>query len=120
MAQRFIVAGQDPLLHLVASALQSCVSGGGGCVALAGAKSPYKCKPVGDYVHCQLQPKTKFDGRSFRTIEPKEGVKITIGCPAGSWNTAKEFCEVGTQTQRIMYRKDVCPREEGCILEGPK
>ena len=120
MAQKSLIAGQDPLLQLVASALQGCLSGGGSCVTLTGTKSPYKCKPVGDYVHCQLQPKRGFDSRSFRTIKPKEGVKITIGCPTGDWDPSKQLCKVSTQAQRIMYRKDVCPQEEGCILEGPK
>lgn len=75
-----------------------------------------KCKPVGEFVHCQIKNKDHFDPRSFRTVSPNEDVRITIGCPKGEWSGKK--CRVGTEAQRIMYREEACGDYEGCKVRN--
>ena len=74
-----------------------------------------KCKPVGEFVHCQIKNKDHFDPLSFRTVSPNEDVRITIGCPKGEWSGKK--CKVATEAQRIMYREEACGEYEGCKVK---
>ena len=59
-----------------------------------------------------IEPK-KCDPRSFRVKTIKKGVKITICCPDGEWDSKKKQCKVGTVAQSLMKRKTArgtCPR----------
>lgn len=105
MSSKEAVMSADPLL--VEIARQVCGAG------LCADRTP-SCKPVGKYYHCQTQPKSRFDPRSFRTVSPAEGVKITVGCPKGEWDGNRKACRVGTEDQKVMYRKDVCSDYKGC------
>lgn len=81
--------------------------------------SKLKCKPVGEFVHCRIKSKERFDPRSFRTVSPNDDVRVTIGCPAGHWDARRELCKVSTQAQKIMYDRDVCSGYKVC-REGRK
>ncbi len=78
-----------------------------------------KCKLVGEFYHCRLEPPSRFDGRSFRSVNHDGEVVITIGCPQGKWDDRRQKCTVSTQAQRIMYHKDVCSEHPRC-REGRK
>ena len=62
-----------------------------------------KCKKVKNFCHCRILAPSKFDPKSFRTVRPKKGVLITVGCPKGKFNRRTKKCRVGTKAQRIMY-----------------
>lgn len=61
-----------------------------------------KCKKVGKFEHCVLQPKGKFDRRSFRTKILPQGRRLVVGCPKGKYNAKQQRCKVGTQAQKIL------------------
>lgn len=48
-----------------------------------------------------------FDPRSFRTVVPAPGVRVTIGCPRGSWDARRQRCRVGTRAQRVLRANPV-------------
>jgi hypothetical protein len=54
------------------------------------------------YQHVRLAPKSKFDPRGFRVIDPgRPGkTKIVVGCPKGRFRKGR--CEVGTQPQSML------------------
>ncbi len=49
-----------------------------------------------------LEPKGRFDPRSFRTVVT-DGARVTVGCPRGKWDPRRERCKVGTRAQRILH-----------------
>ncbi len=53
------------------------------------------------YVHERLEPKGRFDPRSFRTVQSGDAL-VTVGCPKGQWDAKRKRCRVGTRAQRIM------------------
>lgn len=77
--------------------------------------TPGKCKPVGEFVHCQIKDKTVFDRKSFRTVSPNDDVRVVIGCPKGQYSGKK--CKVSTEAQHIMYRKEACGDYKGCQIK---
>lgn len=61
--------------------------------------------PEVTYKHERKEDPKKFDKRSFRIIDIKPGIKATIGCPKGHWDSTKKRCKVGTRIQKIMKLK---------------
>ncbi len=56
------------------------------------------------YRHERLEPKQRFDPRSFRTVRSGKAL-ITVGCPKGHYDPGRDRCKVGTRAQRIMHPK---------------
>ena len=77
------------------------------------------CKPVGDFVHCKIQDKKKFDKRSFRTVMPGDSdeVRVVIACPKGKWNAKNSKCTVSTQAQHIMFDRSACHKYVHCKVK---
>ncbi len=72
------------------------------------------------YVHERLEPKGRFDPRSFRTVQSGEAL-VTVGCPKGQWDAKRRRCRVGTRAQRIMRPKGSNPltrKEAGSIIRA--
>lgn len=59
------------------------------------------CKRVGDFYHCVINPKDKFDRKSFRTLV-RGTHRIVIGCPKGHYDERKKRCKIGTMAQKIL------------------
>lgn len=86
--------------------IASKICGDGSCFAKA-PDTNRTCKLVGDYYHCKVKPKGHFDPRSFRTVTPKEGVRVTIGCKKNKWDPKAKRCRIGTEAQKVMYHRDI-------------
>lgn len=56
------------------------------------------------YRHERLEPKGRFDPRSFRTVRSGKAL-VTVGCPKGEYDPRRRRCKVGTRAQRIMRPK---------------
>jgi len=52
--------------------------------------------------HQRLASARAFDPRSFRTVTPAPGVRVTVGCPVGAWDARRRRCRVGTRAQRVL------------------
>lgn len=61
--------------------------------------------PERNYTHIRIIDPKEFDPRSFRviTLSSGKGIKATIGCPAGEWDSRKKKCRVGTRIQKFLY-----------------
>jgi hypothetical protein len=60
-------------------------------------------KITGTFCERTENPKSKFDGRSFRW--KKSGRSwVLVGCPKGKWNAKKARCKVGTRAHKILAR----------------
>lgn len=75
--------------------------------------------PVGKVIkadgYCKkvLVPKGRFDPKSFRAKRVSKRTLLTIACPRGKYDVARERCKVGTRVQRVMKKKlsdGRCPR----------
>ena len=61
----------------------------------------------GRYDHRVMEPKGKFDKRSFRTIDSGEkgDTKVVVGCPKGQWDNKRRRCKVGTRGHKLLTPK---------------
>ena len=81
-------------------------------------KRPRKIR--GSFCTAVLEPKSRFDKRSFRWKKSKRGrAWMLIGCPRGKWNAKTEQCTGGTRIHELMTRSSgSCPVGERRVRKG--
>lgn len=67
---------------------------------------PATANPTKHFDVIRLADPRRFDPRSFRTVTPRRGVRVTIGCPKGKYDVKRKRCKVGTRAQREMIRRN--------------
>jgi hypothetical protein len=68
----------------------------------------YKIRKTKHFIRQRLESPKKFDPRSFRTVVPREDIRVIVGCPKKEYCPScphKKKCKVGLKTQAILYRK---------------
>lgn len=78
--------------------------------------------PTRRYSVRRIESPSHFDPRSFRTVTPRRGVRVTIGCPKGKYHRHTKRCGVGTRAQRVMVRRrnPLTRKEVGYALAGAR
>ncbi len=80
--------------------------------------------PTPRYRVQRIESPARFDPRSFRTVTPRRGVRVTVGCPKGQYDARRKRCRVGTRVQRVMRKKNpyyaVLDAAEGTLLGGQR
>ncbi len=72
---------------------------------MSGSPNPRRSRS--QYKHERLASMRGIDPRSIRTVTPRPGVRLRIGCPKGEWSPSAQRCRVGTRAVSMLKEKNV-------------